>query len=1071
MKTDISDRLFAKMVVALAGAAVLGTVGAAEPWRFGLRQAKINAKCDWSTAPTFTEITAAGPAMAHVKATENDYSTQTYTDPVTGKKSNWNKQNTTFVYEGKIHLIGGKTYVFAKYLDDAAVLSVNRTKLFDNSEWKGFPTGTFSPAATGWYDFACRVGDGTGGKGPTVTDGKWPATMGLGYNTCGLKTHGEPTTDPNVGWVKLANDPETAPGALFRVQEESDFFTVDRVAVTEGGFTVTVTAAQPGVAVVYCGTTMGVVEDEDTWASASAAVEFTEDDLQKDVFFAWTEETKPYFSVKFTGQDDESAFLQWADGFSLTPTPQVAAAVSQVQPTQVDISQTISYVLPIEGETLPDISVVAYYDVGDRGAESAHWAHSKDVGVCELGTSTLTIDGLEPGADYCARLCLTAGSVTVWSDPIPFSTGGAFLRAPESIYENDTKTQKFTVSRPATSTAEELVVYLTYSENATTLAEGLPASVTIPAGSAAEEVEFTTIDNATKDGDATLVITIAEDPNYVRGNPYTASVTIVDDESLEAGVCTWTGAAGDKLWRTAGNWDLGRVPRITDTARFTSEGIAANDTVIVDTEAIIKELKIETATSFTLGAAETGGTLELGALTRADVEGSEGNHTLSVPTHLYAGSKTNCVWDVAGSGALVIRCDFTKTAGTCVYKTGAGTVEMRYKNTTFAGPWIINEGTILCPEENGNTFKGATTIGGGENAAKLQQAHKNSIAGKTPVTIYRNGIFQSGDIDHARVETINVHEGGEARIGSYFYTLYANLWGGTYNGGDAYNAKDIRVHASDTLATMNVYWRFEGYYNYGVYVDRGTAPVDLLFARGLAESASNKTVSKYNAGIVKSTANFNNLKSHFRIEGGAWYVDNPGEYGLGLQETTVAAGATLGGTGCVGMKDAKNISTVSVENGSATKYGSVVAGTIDAETGEHIFGTLTLARATAHNPVTFGSYTHVVAGLGAAVRDEETGKSVSPNDKLLVYGKLTLGENCVLDLASNSTAELDAIKNGTYTVVAADEIVGSFAEIIKPEGAKWHVRYVTDSAADEGAEPVVTRIEVTINRGFQVIVR
>ena len=1065
-----SPRPLVRLGLAVVGVTFVSSAWAAEPWRFGLEQAKINAQNDWNTNPTFTEITAAGPAMAHVNANESNYSNAAnqYTDPVTEKVSAWNKQKTTFVYRGKIRLIGGTTYTFGKYLDDAAIVTIGGTKVLDNGTYNNFATGSFTASATGWYDFACRVGDGTGGKGPA--GGSWGTTTGLGYNTFGLTTQTEPVSDPAEGWVRLANTTD-APGALFRVLNTSDFITLGRVAATTGGYNVKVTAAMPGAAVVYSGATEGTVEDPESWGAVSAEVTFTEESLEQDVFFAWTETSRPYFAVAFQGQDETSAFLQWSDAYSLVPTPKVSAAVAAVHPTSVDLAQNLSFAISIEGEEMPDLSVTAYYGATDAGATTEGWTASKNFGVCDLGTSTVMVDGLTAGDDYVVRLCVSTGAVTVWSDPIPFSTGGAFLSAPTSLYESDTKVQKFTVSRPATSTAEDLTVYLTYSENAETLVSALPESVTIPAGSVSADVTFTMIDNATADGNAALTITIAENAAYVRGKPYEAVVSIVDDESLTAGICTWTGAAGDKKWNTPGNWDSDRVPTIVDTALFGASGIAANDTILVNGEAIIKELKYETTTAFTLAADEAGGSLQLGAITRVDVEGNEGNHTLSVPTCLYAGSETNCVWDIAGAGAFVVKTDFTKAAGTYVYKTGAGTVEMRYKNMTFAGPWIIREGTILCPEDQGHTFKGDVTVGGGENPAKLQQSKKNSIAGKTPITVLRNGTYQSGDIDNGRNETLNIHEGGLASIGSYYYMLYANFWGGTLNGGTGYNTRGISSYASDETAIFNAYWRFEGYNSYSVAVERGTAPVDLLFKNGLGEGGSGQTITKTGSGVVKSIVNFNNLKNHFKINAGTWYVDNPGEYGLGIQETTVAAGATIGGTGCVGMKDAKNTNTLALNAGTESNYATLVAGTIDTETGDHIYGTFTSGRSAAHNHLGLGAWAHVKAGIGAPVRDEETGTSVCPNDKLMVYGPLDIGANCVLDLASNSTTELKSVKSGVYTIVEAERINGQFASVILPENAKWRVNYVAEAPAEEGAEEVVTKITVTVSNGLSIHIR
>ncbi len=100
-----------------------------------------------------------------------------------------------------------------------------------------------------------------------------------------------------------------------------------------------------------------------------------------------------------------------------------------------------------------------------------------------------------------------------------------------------------------------------------------------------------------------------------------------------------------------------------------------------------------------------------------------------------------------------------------------------------------------------------------------------------------------------------------------------------------------------------------------------------------------------------------------------------------------------------------------------------------------------------------------------SARDAET--KVSTADKLKVYGNLVIGENCTLDLTTNS-AELNEIKGGTYTIVEADAITGTFATVLKPKNT-WKVEYVSEG--DE-ATSVVKRIVLTVPvKGFMISVR
>ena len=82
-----------------------------------------------------------------------------------------------------------------------------------------------------------------------------------------------------------------------------------------------------------------------------------------------------------------------------------------------------------------------------------------------------------------------------------------------------------------------------------------------------------------------------------------------------------------------------------------------------------------------------------------------------------------------------------------------------------------------------------------------------------------------------------------------------------------------------------------------------------------------------------------------------------------------------------------------------------------------------------------------------------------------------IGENCTLDLTTNS-AELEDIKGGTFTIVEADSITGTFAEVLKPKNT-WKVEYVSEEVGEgEEKETVVKRIVLTVPvKGFMISVR
>ena len=1023
----------------LIGIAVVAAAFAAQAtvYRAGLKGGFINSydgnNYTTVTIPdtgVFASVEAGG-----VKASEN---TSTTYPPI------W-ANNRTWRYHGQMYFDGG-TYYFAESIDDAAWMTVDGAQILKDATWNNVGVSSAVAPAAGWHDVEIRLGNGTGGAGIP-----YDTTKDANGRLCGFGVasyNEEPAEKPSAmsAFVFAEN---TADNSWMRCIEDTSYITLNSIAKTENGYNFSVTMTAPSAAnvTVYVGESAGTAESTTGWTENSGAVAFAAGET-KTVEVAGTFATPPYFMVYLEGvgttlaEGDGIKFWEWSDIKKCTMEPTVATAISSVAGTSASFAVTLGYDKVVEGMIAPAITLKAYYGAADAGATATDWDATADFSAVSAGENICALSGLTEGQTYYVRFAAkTEDSDWVWSDCLAFATSGPYISAfPARLYENDGSARSFTISRPEGTDAEDLIVYLSYSANAAALLSGLPASVDLAAGELSVTVPFTVVDNETADGNDVVTLTIAENAAYVRGNPASVEIAIVDDESITPAVCVWTGDAGDLKWESAANWNP-RVPTSVDTAKFASSGLSANAVVTVASEAFIKDLVIETTTAFTLAADENGGSLELGALTRADVEGDEGNHTIAVPLVVYAGSETNCVWDVAGANSLIINADISKTDGTYVLKVGAGNVNMSYSNTSFTGPWIIREGQITANVQGGNTFKGVVTIGGGDTPARLYQSQKNSIAGAT-IHVYTNGTFQCGDIDNGRADNIHVHESGVAQLGGYVYTLNAYLYGGTYNGGGTYNARNITTYASDRTAVFNAYWRFEAYASYGVTVERGTAPVDLVFRNGLAEGGSGQTIRKYGDGIVKSTVNFNNLKNHFVINAGTWLVDNPGEYGLGIQETTVAAGAKIGGTGCVGMKDVKE-TTLTLNNGSESNFATLSPGTIDEMTGEHVYGTFTSGRESAHNKLVMGNWSHLEIGVGPKNRETK----LSDVDKLKVYGNLVIGENCTLDLSENSVALKD-VAGGTYTIVEADKIEGTFANVIKPKNS-WRVTYVSEEVGEE----------------------
>ena len=728
----------------------------------------------------------------------------------------------------------------------------------------------------------------------------------------------------------------------------------------------------------------------------------------------------------------------------------IAAEVKTVTMDSATFTVTLSVAEGVDvGDAIP--AVTGVYGATAGGTAVENWEHAVDFSKRTPGVYELTLSNLAQDSTYSVAFTAFAeGYERCWSGNLRISTGGITVRGPSFVYENDVRPHDLVVSRPVEASSDAVTVALSYSDGVELLVSPLPETVTLESGESSKVIPFTVFDNTTADGDAEFTVTVVASDTYVRGNPFSATVRIIDDESLEPAECVWTGAGDGMSWADAANWSGGK-PRSVDTAKFTADGITAKQTVTLTENEIVRAVLTDGSPAFTLSSA--GASLALGSI---EVTKASGDLTVAAPLLLMAGSETNCIWNIDESRTMTINAELSKQDGVYVFKTGAGNVNMSYQNTTFSGPWIIREGTITANVEQGKTFRGTVTIGGGDKPAKLYQSKKNSITGTTIVNVYTNGTYQSGDIDNGRAATIRVYEGGLATVGNYYYMEWLTLQGGTFRGGTTWNSCGITAVASGKMSVLDASWRFMNN-NYSVSVARGTAPVDLLISKSLTEGGTDVTITKTGDGIVKSTVNFGGLKDHFKISGGTWLVDNPSEYGLGIQECTVAKGAVIGGTGFVGMKESKDGSTLTLSDGDATSFATIAPGTIDTATGLRVNGTLTVAREAAHNALSLGKFAHLVIGVGP--NDAET--KVPSVDKLMVHGTLNIGADCTLDLMSNNTfADVDGVRGGTFTIVEAEDgINGTFATIKKPKRS-WKVVQETN------------RIVLTIpNCGMMVIVK
>ena len=108
--------------------------------------------------------------------------------------------NTTFIYSGAIYL-DGSSYTFGEQFDDSVQLKINGQLILKDSRYNALTTGYLSLPA-GWYSLELRLGQGSGGVGPS---GGGVGGYGVAYsNSLGNATW-LPLADPGNGSLLVAS--------------------------------------------------------------------------------------------------------------------------------------------------------------------------------------------------------------------------------------------------------------------------------------------------------------------------------------------------------------------------------------------------------------------------------------------------------------------------------------------------------------------------------------------------------------------------------------------------------------------------------------------------------------------------------------------------------------------------------------------------------------------------------------------------------------------------------------------------------------------------------------------------
>ena len=1040
---------------------------------------------DWTLSALMCNVTGNAGAKGYSEVSGNEWQWQNYYG---------------YAYDGEMWMTAGTTYTFGGNFDDGSAILVDGAVVWSQGNPGGTASGynnwvaprTFTPGTTGWHPVKLLVWDWEGGK--NITSGALSATM--------WNTNGTITAAPTSDWNKFVDD---GSGSLFRAKLAESYISVTSIRQTTDGYAVTVASSAPSaVTMTLYADAADKGETDAGWAAQSQPVPFAANE-SSEIAFAWSDSAIPTFRIHLTGTDPTLAhygdFWEWTKASRCTMEPTVSAALSSISGSSGTFTVTLGYDKTVEGVTPPAITLKAFYGATDAGATATGWDADTDFSsATAAGTHSCILENLQQGASYCVRFAAkTADSDWVWSDAVPFSLAGVYLDAvPARVYESDVTEQSFKVCRPAAGAAEAVTVALSYSgSSAIAKVSALPATVTLAAGVAEVAVPFTLVDNDLSDGDQTLTVQIVASADYLSGDPASAVITIVDDETA-ATVCEWTGAGDGQSWSDAENWSTHAVPTQIDTALF-GENVTANLTVTMASDATARLVRFESAAEVKLGAAATP------AFDAMDMAVAEGAGIVRIASNLAFDKEAT--FSVATNATLAL----AYVGGTAdLVKEGPGRIVLSGNNNSSgrtAGATIVKASRL----EFASTGKllGRQLVVGGFGEPAVAYATYVSQWNWNPMSGDYVGVFEVGDmgvldlsanqnsVQLQSMSRFTVSKGGTLKVGKTRLlttgadTIHFFLEGSVEStaNGELNMANSGRLVIPETRDDMLVFdggIRCKGdYYSGGAYeggtawgnryprifvADIPGAPVDFVLNGHVYGQGDGDGFDKRDPGVMRMTASNtyggrSSSEGMTRVHGGTLLVDNVEGSATGKSRVEVAKGTTLGGTGRVGGIAGANNSAL-VVSGADGNPATVRPGTIADATGAFIAGTLTAGSTNQVCPTTFGDYSELKISLTPA------GAS-----SLAVFGAVTVsstGTKLTLEAAGCTP---DRVKGGRFRILSATGgITGDFAALERPRPG-WKVIPVMATREVEGgegetvAEEYVAAFDLDIIKGTYILVR
>ena len=334
--------------------------------------------------------------------------TGTYTSELDGVVSQWSTQRT-YVYTGYIYLESGTTYTFGMHQDDSSYLVIGGEKLIDTEgTWCVAQSGTYTPAATGWYPIDVRVGN-DGGDAGNRNQGSYGNT-GVGYSVDGGAT-----------WRSLIDPGD---GSLLRTSADGatcDLATLSAARDGADALVVELSVGILGPCTVYAwyGPAYGGADDE-AWANmVQVAVKSDIPAITLPIRLAIDADTR---FVRFFAVSGEGGYRVTGETIVLPTLDEVPAVPSVYLRDPLEVLQgeaTLPVVLTTPGAGADSCTLTLDFALADEDGTTVF-------------TDTLLADGVSYDSDYRLNGLLPGRTYTVTARAVN-SLGVSATTAPVTL--------------------------------------------------------------------------------------------------------------------------------------------------------------------------------------------------------------------------------------------------------------------------------------------------------------------------------------------------------------------------------------------------------------------------------------------------------------------------------------------------------------------------------------------------------------------------------------------------------------------------------------------------------------